>query len=936
MKKLFTLFIIFLMVGRCFSQDERPTSETLKPIQSPQWYYDPVTKKIAMYKGSTHKWNQFFSAKEVQFKIDSLKSNVSSGNAINAFSNTLPVTSILNSVTWPTEFSNPNYYLSIRAWYNQTISGKSVQIQNAVYDFNKTVSGFSFKVDTVAGYYEYFAADTANLYPLQFSNYLAQADSTLKYVTPYQLATAPGGVSDYNDLLNKPTIPTTTAQIAPSTDRKYLTDAEKVVIGNTSGTNTGDETLSTIKTKLGITTLSGSNTGDETLSTIKTKLGITTLSGSNTGDETDSTIKTKLGITTLSGSNTGDETTATIKTKLGITTLSGSNTGDQDLSGLTPNTRSISTTAPLQGGGNLYADRTLSITQASGAANGYLSSTDWTTFNSKQAALVSGTNIKTVNSQSLLGSGNIVIEGGSSPGVNVTVNGLMGMIYSDETASTEINTSTTETTLKTYNIAANDYTSLKIEVVAKMRIDQDTSTNSTFTWRFKVGASTVQTFVPKIISMNTAGVDGGGNYIETLSIITPGGQTGTTAITITAQNSLNNAATGSQVLGFRVYGIKDVTYTKGDKGDPGTNGTNGTNGAAATIAVGTTTTGNAGTNASVTNSGTSSAATFNFTIPRGADGASGTINSGTATAYNGLLKGNGTNVVTAVAGTDYDASATNEGSLTVGAGTATTSIINSNTSGSTGVTLTAAGSNTISESGNVITITATETDPVVKSVNGIVKSNGSTISAAVAGTDYPTVATVTGKMDKSANLSDVAARQTALNNLTNAAAATATHVLTRDVSGNVGFAAPPGAAFSGAKIYSSTNSSSMYNPYIETGKLFNSEEFDTDNYHSTVTNTDRITIPATGYYRIEYHFYGGVNGVNTDIGMNVRLQGTSMFYHHQYVYSNGSSVSGTIASSFIKYLTANDVLVFMVGATAENDWTVYGGAAFNFVIITKL
>lgn len=46
-------------------------------------------------------------------------------------------------------------------------------------------------------------------------------------------------------------------------------------------------------------------------------------------------------------------------------------------------------------------------------------------------------------------------------------------------------------------------------------------------------------------------------------------------------------------------------------------------GDAATISVGTTTTGNAGTNASVTNSGTSSAAVFNFTIPRGDTGATG-------------------------------------------------------------------------------------------------------------------------------------------------------------------------------------------------------------------------------------------------------------------------------------------------------------------------
>jgi hypothetical protein len=49
----------------------------------------------------------------------------------------------------------------------------------------------------------------------------------------------------------------------------------------------------------------------------------------------------------------------------------------------TPLTRSISTTAPLQGGGDLYANRTFSITQASGSVNGFLSSTDWTTFNGK-------------------------------------------------------------------------------------------------------------------------------------------------------------------------------------------------------------------------------------------------------------------------------------------------------------------------------------------------------------------------------------------------------------------------------------------------------------------------------------------------------------------------------------------------------------------------
>lgn len=50
----------------------------------------------------------------------------------------------------------------------------------------------------------------------------------------------------------------------------------------------------------------------------------------------------------------------------------------------------------------------------------------------------------------------------------------------------------------------------------------------------------------------------------------------------------------------------------------------GPQGDAATVAVGTVTTGAAGSDAAVTNSGTSSEATFNFTIPRGATGAPGT------------------------------------------------------------------------------------------------------------------------------------------------------------------------------------------------------------------------------------------------------------------------------------------------------------------------
>lgn len=62
---------------------------------------------------------------------------------------------------------------------------------------------------------------------------------------------------------------------------------------------------------------------------------------------------------------------------------------------------------------------------------------------------------------------------------------------------------------------------------------------------------------------------------------------------------------------------------QGPQGDPGPAGADGEPGAAATITVGSTTTGGAGTQASVTNSGTEYAAVLNFTIPRGEQGPQG-------------------------------------------------------------------------------------------------------------------------------------------------------------------------------------------------------------------------------------------------------------------------------------------------------------------------
>ena len=137
-----------------------------------------------------------------------------------------------------------------------------------------------------------------------------------------------------------------------------------------------------------------------------------------------------------------------------------------------------------------------------------------------------------------------------------------------------------------------------------------------------------------------------------------------------------------------------------------------------------------GSGTNLTYSGTSSPVTLNSSTGTDVTVTAGTGVSLSATSTNMTITnsapdqtvsitGAGINVVTGtypnftITGTEVDGNISNEGSLTVGAGSGTTSIINSNTSGSTGVTLSASTGLSISESGNVITLTNTAPDQTV-------------------------------------------------------------------------------------------------------------------------------------------------------------------------------------------------------------------------------
>ena len=95
---------------------------------------------------------------------------------------------------------------------------------------------------------------------------------------------------------------------------------------------------------------------------------------------------------------------------------------------------------------------TLNVPTASASNRGALSSTDWSTFNGKQAALVSGTNIKTVNSTSLLGSGDVSVGVTSVTGTApISSSGGATPAISIATANTTTTGALTSTDWNTFN-----------------------------------------------------------------------------------------------------------------------------------------------------------------------------------------------------------------------------------------------------------------------------------------------------------------------------------------------------------------------------------------------------------------------------------------------------------------------------------------------------
>lgn len=128
-------------------------------------------------------------------------------------------------------------------------------------------------------------------------------------------------------------------------------------------------------------------------------------------------------------------------------------------SNYTLKTTTISTTSPLQGGGDLSANRTFSITQANATTNGYLSSADWTTFNSKGNGTVTSVGLTmptafTVTNSPIISSGSIAVTGSGTTAQYIRGDGTLAT-FPTLTGYVPYVGATTDVDLGTFNITAD-------------------------------------------------------------------------------------------------------------------------------------------------------------------------------------------------------------------------------------------------------------------------------------------------------------------------------------------------------------------------------------------------------------------------------------------------------------------------------------------------
>ena len=445
-------------------------------------------------------------------------------------------------------------------------------------------------------------------------------------------------------------------------------DVTGTVISNTGDLAATNEGSLTVGAGTGTTSVISSNTSGSTDVTLTAGTGLSisevgnVITLANTGDlaatnEGSLTVGAGTGTTSVISSNTSGSTDVTLEAGTGLSisevgnTITITNSGDlsntnelqtYSHSGTTSYTNTLSNS-----GGSFTLQSGTGITLAHTAGTTTITNSgDLSTTNEGSLTVGAGTGTTSVISSNTSGSTDVTLTAGTGLSISEVGNVI--------------------TLANTGDLAATNEGSLTVGAGTGTTsvISSNTSGSTDVTLEAGTGLSISE--VGNVITLDNTGDLSATNELQTYS------HSGTTSYTNTLSNSGGSFTlqSGTGITLSHTAGTTTIT----NSGDLST-----TNEGSLTVGAGSGTT-------SVISSNTSGSTDV------------------TLTAGTGLSISEVGNVIT-LANTG-DLAVTNEGSLTVGAGTGTTSVISSNTSGSTDVTLEAGANITLSETGNTITIAA--------------------------------------------------------------------------------------------------------------------------------------------------------------------------------------------------------------------------------------
>jgi hypothetical protein len=153
-------------------------------------------------------------------------------------------------------------------------------------------------------------------------------------------------------------------------------------------------------------------------------------------------------------------------------------------------------------------------------------------------------------------------------------------------------------------------------------------------------------------------------------------------------------------------------------------------------------------------------------------------------------------------------------------------------------------------------------------------------------------------------------------------------VLTADSSTSTGlkWAVASGSTFAGCLVVGNTQT--IANNTDTAVTFAGTEVFDTDAFHSTATNTSRITIPAdkAGYY--QFYYQGTWENANAG-ARQVRINKNGSALSSSYVYTNFGGLAGgyyTQVASIVANVAVADYFEVFVQQASGGNLALYGPA----------